>query len=263
MAVLTCNFLSKCLGRMVSFHAIIPSASFGDMLHPNSTPYADVKPFKTLYLLHGIGGNDSDWLMGSRVAHYAEAHRLAVIMPAGENGFYTDTSSAHQYGEYVGRELVAATRSMFNLSHERDDTYIGGLSMGGYGALRNGLKYSDTFSKIVALSSALVMEDAPKSTSESFWPFGKRDYFERVFGDLDQLDGSDFDVYALATKCAANVHIYSACGTEDTLLDKNRRFAEHLRSLGANCTYEEGPGGHDWPFWDQYIHKAIRWIFSV
>ena len=262
MAILTCDFLSKSLVRTVSFRAILPTASFGEMINPDSKPYADVKPFKTLYLLHGIGGNDTDWLMGTRIAHYAESRGLAVIMPAGENGFYTDNNGTDRYGEFVGKELVEVTRTLFHLSTAREDTYIGGLSMGGYGAIRNGLKYADTFGKIIALSSALVLDDAAKSTQESFWPFGKRDYFQRVFGDLDQLAGSDLDVKALADQQAKNVQIYLACGTEDALLAKNRDFQAHLKSLGADFTYQEGPGGHDWAFWDTYIAKGIRWLYA-
>jgi len=262
MAVLTCDFLSKSLGRMVSFRAVLPTANFGDIINPNSAPYANLKPFKTLYLLHGIGGNELDWLVGSRVAHYAEERGLAVIMPAGENGFYTDNNSTNRYSEFIGKELVEATRAMFNLSHKREDAYIGGLSMGGYGALRNGLKYSETFSKIIALSSALVVDDAAKSTDESFWPFGKRDYFERVFGELDKLDGSEFDVYALAKNNKQNTSIYLSCGTEDTLLEKNRVYKAFLETIGVNLTYVEDSGGHDWGFWDTYIEKGIAWIYG-
>jgi Predicted esterase len=262
MAILSCDFLSACMGRTVSFRAIIPTMHFGQMFDPNAKPYSDVKPFKTLYLLHGIGGNDTDWLVGTSIAQYAEANNLAVIMPAGENGFYTDNNATHRYGEFLGRELIEATRAMFNLSDKREDTYVAGLSMGGYGAIRNGLKYSNMFSKIVALSSALVADDAPAATDESHWSFGKRDYFELVFGDLDKINGSDADICALADKNAKNVDIYLACGTEDFLIEKNRAFRDYLSKIGADFTYEEGPGIHDWAFWDTYIEKGINWIMG-
>ena len=257
MAILSCNFFSKSLGRMISFQAVIPTMCFTDMLNPHSEPYAKQESFQTLYLLHGIGGNDTDWLVGSRVAHYAEEHNIVVIMPAGENSFYTDNNNTDRYGEFIGKELVEVTRRMFNLSHEREKTYIGGLSMGGYGALRNGLKYNDTFGKIIALSPALVANDAIKSTNESFWAFGKRDYFERIFGDLDKLEGSDLDIFALALKNARNTQIYFACGTEDTLLSKSRELRDFLEKNNIPFEYEEGTGGHDWKFWDTYIEKGI------
>src|SRR5690606_9197863 len=128
------TFLSRSLKRKVAFNAIIPGDS-GDPRLP-----AAEGPFKTLYLLHGIFGNHTDWLTNSRIQMLAESRNLAVIMPAGDNAFYLDqTDRGDLYGQFVGQELVAATRAMFNLSHRREDTFIAGLSMGGYGAIRNGL----------------------------------------------------------------------------------------------------------------------------
>ena len=283
MAILSCNFNSSCLGRTVSFQAILPVNAFspessentsnvetersGRQLSDNQMPDSQIsnkqKPLKTLYLLHGITGNDIDWLIGTRVAHYAQSKGLAVIMPAGENGFYTDNNSTNRFGEYVGRELVHATRSMFHLSEKREDTFIGGLSMGGYGALRNGLKYSGTFGKIVALSSALVVGKAATATNEpNQWHFAKKEYFDVVFGDPDKLEGGDLDVKALAANHARHAQIYMACGTEDTLLEKNREFRDYLQSIEADLDYVEAPGDHDWKFWDTYIEKGIEWLYK-
>jgi len=261
MAILSCNFNSACLGRMISFQAILPIEEV--LLHSGEKDCKHIEPLKTLYLLHGITGNDMDWLVGTRIAHYAARKNLAVIMPAGENGFYTDNNSTNRFGEYIGNELVQATRAMFHLSEKREDTFIGGLSMGGYGALRNGLKYSDTFGKIIALSSALITDDAVKSTNEpEQWHFAKREYFEMVFGNPDTIKGGDSDVKELAKKYAENIQMYLACGTEDVLLEKNRDYIDYLKSINANYDYIEGPGGHDWDFWDIYIEKAIEWIFQ-
>ena len=138
MAIIEVNFISQCLMRTVTFNAIIPADKFG----PQAA--AQQKPFKTLYLLHGIQA-------------WAEANDLAVIMPSGENRFYLDDEkSGERYGEFIGRELVEFTRKLFPLSDRREDTFIAGLSMGGYGALRNGLKYAETFGCVAGLSSALI-----------------------------------------------------------------------------------------------------------
>lgn len=262
MAILSCNFISKSLGRTVPFTAVIPTIDFITMVDPQSKPYEDVKPFKTLYLLHGIGNNHIDWLAGTRVAHYAEEKGLAVIMPAGENGFYTDNNESDRYGEYVGEEIVKATRAIFNLSHKKEDTYIGGLSMGGYGAIRNGLKYCDTFSKIIGLSSGMIEDMVLTSTNDDPIFFRRKDYYEQVFGDITKLKGSDMDLFALADKNADKVKMYLACGTEDFLIASNREYRDHLTGIKADFIYEEGPGGHEWAFWDTYIEKAIKWIFE-
>lgn len=260
MAILSCNFISRSLGRTVPFTAVLPTINFMEMMNEGTPIYSDPKPFRTLYLLHGIGNNHMDWIAGTRVAHYAEENKLAVIMPAGENGFYTDNNGADRYGQYIGEELVKATRALFNLSHKREDTFIGGLSMGGYGALRNGLKYSDTFGGIIALSSAIVTDDAVNSTDDAPVFFGRRSYYESVFGDLAKLAGSDNDLYALAKRNASKTRLYMACGTQDMLIEKNRAFKAFLEENKVPFTYEEGPGGHEWQFWDTYINKGIQWL---
>jgi len=261
MAVATVNFFSRCLSRQVTINAIIPAGKF----HMPGMPEREKKPFKTMYLFHGIFGNYTDWISGTRVVPWAEERNLAVIMPAGENSFYVDNEkSGAMYGEYFGRELVEVTRDMFNLSHKREDTFVAGLSMGGYGAIRTGLKYHDTFSHISGLSSAFVLEHAVNSTDDGPTLIGKRSYFESVFGDLSKLIGSDKDPKALITmlkeKGADIPNIYLACGTEDMLIKPNRDYHEFLDKNNVKHTYVEGPGGHTWEYWDEYILKTMNWL---
>ena len=152
MAIIEVNFISKCLMRVVTFNAIIPVDKFGPQAEN-----AEQKPLKTLYLLHGIFGNYTDWVNGTRIQAWAEANDLAVIMPSGENRFYLDDEkSGELYGEFIGKELVEFTRKLFPLSDKREDTFIAGLSMGGYGAIRNGLKYAENFGCVIGLSAALA-----------------------------------------------------------------------------------------------------------
>lgn len=261
MAIIDVNFFSNSLARQVSYKAIIP---VDGAIFPGR-PAKEVKPFKTLYLLHGLFGDFTDWLVKSRIALYAEEHNIAVIMPSGENGFYVDHEAFRSYyGEYIGKELVEETRKLFHLSHNREDTFIAGLSMGGYGALRNGLKYYNNFSAIAALSSALIIDAAVTSTEENPFVFGKRSYFEAVFGNVEALKGSDKDVEALVKKIkqegGAMPRLYLACGTEDSLIENNRKLRDFLVSEDIKHIYEEGPGVHDWKFWDEYIKKAVLWL---
>ena len=262
MALIKIDFISESLKRTVTVNAILPADKF---VRPG-TPKPEKKPFKTLYLLHGIFGNYTDWVTGTRIQRWAQDKNLAVIMPSGENGFYVDhPKRADQlYGEFVGQELVRFTRDLFHLSDKREDTYIAGLSMGGYGALRNGLKYAETFGCIGALSSALVLDQAITSTDDSPMFFGQRSYFESVFGDLNTLEGSDNDPRALVLGLQSAgkpiPKIYMACGVDDMLLEPNHRFRDFLLTQQADLTYAEGPGSHDWDFWDTYIKKFVDWL---
>ena len=115
------------------------------------------RPMKTLYLLHGFSGNESDWEYNGVAEDIAGKYNLAVIMITGGNNFYLDRKATGcQYGTFAGEEVVNYTRKLFGLSEKREDTLIGGLSMGGFGALHTGLRYPDTFGKIGAMSSALI-----------------------------------------------------------------------------------------------------------
>jgi S-formylglutathione hydrolase FrmB len=261
MALLQANFYSNCLCRQTTFNAIVP---VGKQHEPNA-PKREKKPFKTLYLLHGLTGNYMDWLSCSRIAYWAENRNLAVIMPSADNSFYVNNENAlAMYGEYFGRELVEITRELFPLSEKREDTFIAGLSMGGYGAIRTGLKYHETFGAIAGLSSAFMVEEAVSSTNDTPTIVGRRSYFESVFGDLNNLIGSDKDpkelARALKSSGAVIPSIYLCCGTEDFLIEHNRDFHNFLRKQNVAHTYVEGAGAHTWEFWDEYILKILDWL---
>lgn len=261
MAFIQMSILSKSLMRTVPVNVILPADK---MVFPGM-PEPPEKPFKTLYLLHGVFGSYIDWVNGTRIQRYAEEHDLAVVMPSGDNAFYVDQPGANNYyGEFVGKELVELTRKMFPLSRKREDTFIGGLSMGGYGAMRNGLKYWENFGSIVALSGALLVEDVAKRTNDDPFFLNRRDYAEACFGDLSKILDSDknpkYLVRQLKKEGRPIPRIYMACGDADSLLPANQDMAAFLKEQGADVTFEVGPGAHEWDFWDTYIRKAIEWL---
>ncbi len=252
MALIQVNYVSNALQRTVPLQVILPV----DKLTPDGRLPAPRK-YKTLYLLHGFLGNYTDWVSGTRIQRWAEERDLAVVMPSGDNAFYVDSPNpVNRYGEFIGRELVEVTRRMFPLSDKREDTFIGGLSMGGFGALRNGLKYSDTFGAVICLSGAVDILSAPRVGND-------RIFGEAIFGDLDEAILSDKNPRVLiAQHKTARVRpgIYLCCGTEDRLLPQSRTFRTLLEEAGFDVTYVEGPGGHNWDFWDTYIKKALDWL---
>ncbi|MCR2821671.1 alpha/beta hydrolase [Lederbergia panacisoli] len=262
MALLQVNFLSSSLGRTIPMNVILPV----DKMTFPGMPVREDKPYKTLYLLHGVLGNYTDWVTGTNIVRYAMENDLAVVMPSGDNMFYVDNpwTVSNSYGEFIGKELVEITRKMFPLSDKREDTYIAGLSMGGFGAIRNGLKYHDTFGYIAGLSSALVIDGAEKMTNDSPLFFANRNFFEGCFGDVSRVAESDMNPKWLAKKLVeekADIpKIYMACGEGDSLLEANRSLKDYLGNIGIDLTYEEGPGGHDWDFWGEYIKKVLDWL---
>lgn len=263
MAMLQVQYYSNSMRREVTFNALIP---LDDMVIPGQAE-SEKKPLKSLYLLNGYTGSYTDWISFTKIRELSNKHRIAVFMPAGENHFYVDDEDKGSlYGEYVGNELLAFTREMFQLSHRREDTFIGGLSMGGYGAIRNGLKYAENFSRIIALSSALITYKIAGAKSDYNDGVADYKYFTRIFGNLDGLKGSDKDPEALVMSLkrtgAAVPKLYMACGTEDFLLDVNRQFNEFLVSEQVDVMYLESPGGHTWDFGNEYIMKALDWAMQ-
>lgn len=261
MALIQMTLFSRSLMRTVPVTVVLPADKVPDL----SAPLPPEKKFPTLYLLHGILGSTLDWVSGTRLERYATDRDLCVVMPSGDNAFYLDRPGASQnYGQFVGQELVELTRRMFPLSRERKDTFIGGLSMGGYGALRNGLKYHDTFGAIVALSSAVDMTGIVHRTNDADSFMHRRSYAEACFGDLDKVLESDKNpawlVDKLAEEKADFPQIYMACGDKDDLLPANQKFADQLTARNIPHTFVIGPGAHEWDFWDTYIRKAMDWL---
>ena len=253
MAIIQMNYVSNALFRTVPVQVILPV----DKLSPDGKLPAP-KKFKTLYLLHGLLGNYTDWVSGTRIQRWAEERDLAVVMPSGDNSFYVDRpDSNNNYGEFIGRELVEITRRMFPLSDKREDTFIGGLSMGGFGAVRNGLKYADTFGAVIALSPALHVFEDRKAAVE------RQAFAEALFGDLEAAARSDKNPRVLVEALAGKKDLpkmYLACGTEDDLLPACRLYRQLLTGAGFDVTYFEGSGGHNWDFWDDQIKRVIDWL---
>ena len=258
MAYIQANFVSQSLMRTVTINAILPA----DKISVPGLPDAANPPYKTLYLLHGITGNYTDWVNNSSIQRWADDNNLAVIMPSGENMFYLDQPVTNAfYAQFVGEELVNITRKMFPLSSKREDTFIAGLSMGGYGALRNGLKYHKTFSRIGAFSAALLIDDMPGYTDENPLFCFRKSYIESIFGEIESVADSDKNpmwiLKKLLEKKEPVPEIYLACGTEDFLLPNNQRFYEAAHKAGADIVYETWTGNHEWDFWNEAVRRFL------
>ncbi len=259
MTLMRLNFMSTSLQRTIPLIVTLPTDKVvaGQAVQP---------PFKTLYLLPGTLGSEVDWISGTRIQRWADDRNLAVVMMAGENAFYVDHPwRGEYYSRLVGEELVAFTRRTFPLSTARADTYLGGLSMGGYGAVYNGLKYHQTFGAIIGLSAAVGLKQALFNGGvEAGW-FGSRDYWASVFGpQLANFDQTPFNLPVLVQQLLAAKEplpaIYLAVGEADDLLTMNQEFDQFLTANRVAHTFVTGPGAHEWDFWDRYLKQALDWL---
>ena len=263
MAMMRVSFLSEALCRSVDLNVIVPMETMGI---PGEVKPQKPSVFKTLYLLNGYSGNQDDWLTYSNIRALADQYNLAVVMPAGENHFYVDgTARGTFYGEFAGKELVEFTRNMFPLSHRREDTFIGGLSMGGFGAVRLGFYYFCNFSKIVSLSGAFVTDRIAGMKEGYTDGVGDFAYYQSVFGDLSRIQDSPKDPYwcakrALEAKMAPK--LYLSCGTEDFLIEENRKAKAKFEQLGIVPHYAEDTGIHDWKLWDKQLEQVLAWLLA-
>jgi S-formylglutathione hydrolase FrmB len=212
--------------------------------------------------LHGFTGCGRGW---TYLYELAEKYNFALVFPSGENSFYLDAeATGAKYGTFIGSELVEFIRKTFGLCLAKEDTFISGLSMGGFGALHTGLAYPDTFSKIVALSSALIVHGISGMKPGESNEIANYQYYQRYFGDLDKLIESDNNPETLIKKMIQQKRdipeIYMACGTEDFLLEDNRRFHKFLIENKIKFEYIESPGNHDMIFWNEYFAKGFEWM---
>jgi S-formylglutathione hydrolase FrmB len=167
-----------------------------------------------------------------------------------------------RYWTFLSEELPALARSFFPLSDAREDNFVAGLSMGGYGAFKLALRRPDKFAAAASLSGALDVAGLAGRDRERD-PLWSQE-MENIFGDPGGIAGSPNDLFFLAQEVARSdgpkPALFQCCGTEDVLHSDNLHFMEDAKSLGLNLTYEEGPGQHEWGFWDKWIQRVLEWL---
>lgn len=261
MAAFKIDYFSNALHRMASFEMWIPNDVRTDV-PPEPTPY-NQRPMKTLFVLHGYTGKAENWIPAELQTQY----NFAVVSLNAENSFYLDgLSTGHAFETLVAIELVDYIRKTFGLAMRPEDTYITGLSMGGFGAIHTGLAHPDRFGKIGAMSSALIIHQIAKMTPEVDNPVANYYYYHECFGDLDTVEERDCNPEVLVKKLksqdASFPELYLCCGTEDFLIEPNRAFHRFLEDEHVPHEYHESPGQHDMVFWQEYARKIVAWMFA-
>jgi putative tributyrin esterase len=249
------NFYSDVLVTRCTMNVLLPQRKPTD---PNDG-YA--RPFRVLYLLHGHSDDQNAWQRWSSIDRYAEGFNLAVIMPSVGNSFYTDMRHGGKFFTFLTEEVPAVAHDLFPLSYERADTFVAGLSMGGYGAFKLALSRPDLYAAAASLSGALDIFEVihGRNPGDTAWLEAMVD----IFGDLDKVPGGPHDLFTLAravSKSEIKPRLYQYCGMQDFLYQENLRMRDFIRPLGFDYTYEETPGDHTWGYWDDAIQKVLAWL---
>ena len=265
MAHFSGTFFSNALNRPVHFTAVLCN---DNQWIDKDSPYYK-RPVKNVYLLHGFAGCDTDWFVNAPLGEIANRFNVNFFLPNGDNYFYLDgVESGFKYQTFVGEEFVNYTRKTFGLSDKREDTMIGGLSMGGYGSIHTALAYPETFSKIIALSSALIVKGLSmfKPGPASEHAPANYEYYAHTFGNLDTAASTDRnpEVQIKNLKAAGKQipDIFMAVGTEDFLMHANEEFKNFLVSEDVPVEYVTGPGVHDFNFWRTYLPVGLEWALK-
>ena len=254
MALMHCHFFSDVLGLSCTMDVILPQATRQQI---GMQGRADRERFPVLYLLHGLSDDHTIWQRRTSIERYVVDLGLAVVMPAVERSFYTDMAHGLRWWTFVADELPALCRGFFPLSDRREDTFVAGLSMGGYGAFKLALRHPERYAAAASLSGALDM--AALASADDRGPD-----IELVYGDPAAIAGSDNDLLHLASVVAASSgpkpRLFQWCGVDDFLYPSNLTFRDHAQRLGLPLTCTEGPGDHQWKHWDEQIQNVLAWL---
>ena len=254
MVHLRCDFFSEALSLSTSMTVLLPQRTTTQIGMEGHT--ADGPP-PVLYLLHGLSDDDTIWLRRTSIERYAAPLGLAVVMPQVHRSFYTDQAYGGRYWTFLTEELPELVGSLFRVSDVREDTFVAGLSMGGYGAVKWALRRPERFAAAASLSGAVDIAGLRTGRER---PEDPR-MFERIF-DGREIAGTPDDLHWLIRQADPSrlpaLHI--TCGTEDVLIDGNRAFRDAAVAAGATVTADFGPGAHDWAYWDARIQDVLAWL---
>lgn len=257
MAFFEMHCFSRALNIEVAVNVIIPEK-------PKKEKEGGIRSdgYKTLYLLHGLSDDHTLWMRRTSIERYAIDRGIAVVMPAGNRSWYSDTAYGAKYFTFVAKELPELCRSYFRgMSDKREDNMVAGLSMGGYGAFKIGMTYPESFFACSALSGAFNVLNIGKHNLAEWrgnWGF--------ELNEPEDLQGSDSDLFALTEKSAKSGNalpkLYFWCGTEDFLLSTNQKYKALLDELEVDYKYEESEGDHSWKWWDLHIQSALDYMLG-
>lgn len=251
MALINLRYYSEVLGMQTEMAVIIPQrGNYGQIGVENNTKPG---PYKCLYLLHGLSDDHTAWTRMTSIERYANNYGICVVMPRADKSFYANMKHGDAYYDHIAKEVPAVAREFFNVSHKREDNFIAGLSMGGYGALKIALRECGTFAAGAGLSPCGDIKNLE----------GFDGVMAPVFGENREVPDED-DILWLAEKYKDHPlrpRLFMGIGTEDFLYGNANNLRVKLEECGYDFTYKESHGVHNWQFWDEYIQHAL-WFMN-
>ncbi len=250
MALINFRYSSEVLGMQTEMTVIVPQRGIYGQFCDGS--YTKPAPYKCLYLLHGLSDDHTTWTRMTSIERYASSYGICVVMPRADKSFYANMKYGDAFYDHIAKEVPAIAREFFNVSPRREDNYIAGLSMGGYGALKIALRECGSFACGAGLS--------PAGDIKKLEGFDK--VLTPVFGENIDIPDED-DVFFLAEKYKDHPlrpRLFMGIGYEDFLYKNANALRAKLEECGYDLTYMESHGTHNWQFWDEYIQHVLKWM---
>lgn len=254
MALIQCDFYSEVLKLSTSMNVILPQQTHTQIGMENKTRSGKLP---TLYLLHGLSDDHTIWGRRTSIERYVAELGIAVVMPQVHQSYYTDMAYGGKYWTFISEELPMIAQSFFPLSDQREDNFVAGLSMGGYGALKLALRQPERFAAAASLSGVTDLASRVKQAATSPGPV------DLVFGGKDIKGTTDDLLWLLEQGDQSDKPkpiLYQACGTEDFLYEENLAFKAKCDQTGYDLTTDFGPGDHEWGYWDEKIQDVLKWL---
>ena len=246
------DFFSEVLGLNTSMTVIFPQETTNLIGMGGSKVIGDVP---VLWLLHGLSDDDTIWERRTSIERYVAEKGIAVIMPQVHRSFYSDQELGHNYWTYISEELPAIASKMLHISTKREDNFVAGLSMGGYGAMKLALNHPERFAAAGSFSGCLAL-----GHPGNIYDFMERD-FELVFGEREIIGSKDDVLHLLETADVKKLpELMVTCGTDDFLWHESQAFMAIAKQRGIPVHTNFGPGDHVWEYWDASIQEFLDWI---
>ena len=246
---------SKLMAREMSYRVITPV---------NYKTSKEKTSYSTIYLLHGLTGHYDNWTDKTKLKEYAAKYNYIIVMPEGNNGWYSDSESVpnDKYESYIIQELIPEIDKDFRTIADRNHRAVAGLSMGGYGSIKFGLKNPEMFSLVGSFSGALQAASLTEKMLGNGWK-ALTDSIVSVYGAENSQTRKVNDVFRIVREMPADrtknlPFIYFSCGTEDGLIATNREFSTLVLEKKIPHEFRELPGVHDWKFWDAQIQEFLK-----
>lgn len=269
------SFFSPSVGLQLKYTVVLPAE------------YSKRRQYKfpVVYLLHGHTGNYTSWLTYAQLpTELATQYNCIIVLPDGGNSWYVNWTGQndgkpHRWEDMLIKDLRSDLAKQYRIQNDPRHNAIGGLSMGGFGALSLGLKHPECFGFVFSSAGAInfcqnikreMTRDTLDWNSPELWSDGDKvidvpgfsTQRERTPAGLvfkTQADADQYDPYLLLAKLGPNdlPFLHLDCGLEDDFIADAQQFVALIRQKSQRYSFLQMPGAHDVPYWREAIEHTF------